>query len=121
MELALCQRYCFDVFGSSRGGNYARLGTGGVVRNATGSNINIVPPVPMRVSPSSFDLTGATVLIYGGSNGTAVTSAGVDGAATTNNLITLAISHASGPTIGAYVFIESNNTAATKGIVSAEL
>ncbi len=121
MELQLCQRYCFDACGSSRGGNYARLGTGGVVRNATGSNINIVPPVPMRVSPSSFDFSGAAVMIYGGTNGTAVTSAGIDGAATTNNLITLSVVHASGPTIGAYVFVESNNTTATKGIVSAEL
>ena len=50
-ELALCQRYCYNVLSSQANGLYLRYGQGSN-QSATISNINISIPVTMRVTPS---------------------------------------------------------------------
>jgi hypothetical protein len=120
-ELALCQRYCFDAFGSSKGGNYAKLGTGGQVRNSTTSDINVIAPVPMRIAPSSLDFSGNVALIFNGTSFVTPSALVIDSPASNNSVISLRCTHPSGPTVGAYVFIEAANTLAVKAIISAEL
>jgi hypothetical protein len=118
MELSLCQRYCYDAFGQSKGGNYSKFLTGGTVRATTSSAIFGSLPVSMRTIPT-LDFSANTVLVY---SGTVIPSAfAVDGASTTNTIVAVTVTHPTGPSVGSYVFIEANNTQAIKAIFSAEL
>jgi hypothetical protein len=121
LELSLAQRYCFDAFGSSKAGNYTKLGTGGMVRTATTSSVFLPLPVPMRVAPTSLDFSGNVVLVFGGTGISTPSSVSVDLATTSNTTVTFAVVHPSGPTVGAYAFIEANNTQTVKAVLSAEL
>lgn len=121
MELALCQRYGFDAIGASKGGNYSRVGTGGMNRTSTSSNITVVPPVTLRVRPNSLTQFGSTGLVYNGTSTAIISAYSLDVPASTNQLITIVVTHSSGPTLGSFVFIESSNTQSNSMFIDAEL
>jgi hypothetical protein len=118
-ELALCQRYGFDLLGAP-GGNYANLGIG-MARGGFNSQLFIRPPVTLRTGSPSLTWSGSFSAIYGSGSASSVTAITIDTAATTSATVSLAVNISSGFTTGQAVFVEVANNQTTKAFISTEL
>jgi len=115
-ELAACQRYYFRSTPGSTYGSNTLLGYNDSTTVAVGY---IVPPVPMRVKPTSIEFANQTVLPLSGSS-QAVTAMAISNYAH-SQLIELEATVASGLTAGAVTRIRNNNNTAGYIGLSAEL
>ena len=118
-ELALAQRYGFSIFGTATGrGSYAAVGFG-TARTSTASNIFIRPPVPLRIAAPSVTVSGSFSVAYGSYLSASVSSIALNQGS--DSALSFLVGHASGPSGGVPVIVESNNSTTTSVFVGAEL
>jgi hypothetical protein len=115
-ELAACQRYYFRNSATAQAFN--TLSPFGQASSTTACNISFVPPVTMRVAPTSVDFS--TLRLQEFTAGIAVTAVGLDGGSTATNAV-LSANVASGLVqFRNYVLSANNSSSAFIGF-SAEL
>jgi hypothetical protein len=116
-ELAACQRYYFRT--NNAGSNYQPFGTG-IGRTTTNADLYIQFPVTMRTAPTSLDFSN--LMLWDGTNTTAITSITLF-ANNTGNFATLLNANTTATTLvqyRAYQILSNNSSTAHIGF-SAEL
>jgi hypothetical protein len=116
-ELAMCQRYYWRQTASTAYGRYAL----GFVENAdaTKTNFIITPPVPMRVVPTSIDVSTLQILDSSFSGGGTIT---ITISSESNNFpISILGSGSTGLTANRVAFLRANNSTSAFLGFSAEL
>jgi hypothetical protein len=120
-ELALCQRYCVNYRSADVSGPYYRYGTG-QCDTTTNSDVMVIYPVPMRVTPTLTTTgTASNYAVYQGGVVTACSAVPTINANSSFLHATINGTVASGLTVGRAGSILSNNNNTSYLLFSAEL
>jgi hypothetical protein len=114
-ELAACQRYYYR----SGGDNNSQYHATGAAISTTATRFAIMPPVTMRVKPTSIEFGTLATYDAGAASIIAVTNVTLD--VSTKNLNTVAATVASGLTVQRPLFLISNSSADGFIALNAEL